>query len=54
MALCPHTGVTIPECSCSRCIEEQLKRFQPELVDAGRPRSTGRTRPSGTARRLAA
>ena len=30
MSTCPHTGLTVPECCCARCIEEQLQRFAPE------------------------
>ena len=29
MSTCPHTGLSVPECSCVRCIEEQLQRFAP-------------------------
>ena len=35
MSTCPHTGLSVPECSCVRCIEQQLQRFAPG-------RSTGR------------
>jgi hypothetical protein len=34
MPVCPQTGVTVPECSCPRCLQEQLRRFQPELLEA--------------------
>ena len=34
MALCPNTQLTIPECSCSRCLEEQVRRAAPALLDA--------------------
>jgi hypothetical protein len=27
------TGVTIPECSCRRCVEEQIKAHAPWLLD---------------------
>jgi hypothetical protein len=27
------TGVTIPECSCRRCVEEQIKTHAPWLLD---------------------
>lgn len=30
MSTCPNTGLTVPECSCSRCIERQLERFAPD------------------------
>jgi hypothetical protein len=32
-AICPLTGVTIPECSCQRCIEEQIRHHSPALLD---------------------
>ena len=32
MTICSHTGLAIPECSCSACIREQLERHhQPPL-----------------------
>ena len=33
MARCPHTNVTIPECSCSKCLEDQVRRAAPALLD---------------------
>jgi hypothetical protein len=33
MAKCPNTRLTIPECSCSRCVEEQLRRVAPTLLE---------------------
>jgi hypothetical protein len=33
MAKCLNTRLTIPECSCSRCVEEQLRRVAPALLD---------------------
>ena len=32
MSTCPNTGITLPECSCSRCIEDQLRRFAPGFL----------------------
>jgi hypothetical protein len=32
--VCPLTGVTVPECSCAHCLTEQLRRFQPGLLEA--------------------
>lgn len=32
-SLCTTTGLTIPECSCRRCVEAQLKRHAPWLLD---------------------
>ena len=29
---CPNTGLTLPECSCSRCIERQLAQFAPAFM----------------------
>jgi len=34
MSVCPHTGITQPECSCSQCLTEQIKTFQPALLQA--------------------
>jgi hypothetical protein len=33
---CRYTGVTIPECSCRSCCEEQLRRNAPWLLTKGR------------------
>ena len=33
MAKCPHTGLTIPECSCSGCLDEQIRRVMPVLLE---------------------
>lgn len=33
---CRYTGVTIPECSCRNCCEEQLRRHAPWLLAKGR------------------
>ena len=35
MAVCSHTGITIPECSCNRCVEDQIRRNMPVLLDQG-------------------
>jgi hypothetical protein len=29
MGICPHTGLTIPECSCGVCLEAQMRRHRP-------------------------
>ena len=34
MSNCPHTGITQPECSCARCLTEQIRVFQPTLLEA--------------------
>jgi hypothetical protein len=36
MSTCPHTGISVPECSCVRCIERQLSRFAPGALTAHR------------------
>ena len=33
MAKCPNTRLTIPECSCARCLEEQIRRVAPALLE---------------------
>jgi hypothetical protein len=33
MAKCPHTALTIPECSCSTCLEDQVRRAAPALLE---------------------
>ncbi len=61
MSICPRTGLTRPECSCSRCLTEQVRQFQPALLESdpateirmihGSGTSTGET---GSGRRAAA
>jgi hypothetical protein len=29
MTVCPHTGLTIPECSCQACVQRQLADVTP-------------------------
>jgi hypothetical protein len=41
MAICSRTGLTIPECSCHGCLEEQIRRFMPVLLE---PEADSRTR----------
>ena len=36
-ATCPHTGLSIPECSCRVCHLEQLRRHGPQLLDGRSP-----------------
>jgi hypothetical protein len=31
--VCPVTGVTIPECSCRRCVDEMIRHHSPLLLD---------------------
>jgi hypothetical protein len=28
MGICPHTGITIPECSCPSCLEAQWRQHK--------------------------
>jgi hypothetical protein len=36
MQTCPDTGVAIPECCCSRCVERQLDQFAPGRIQVTR------------------
>jgi len=36
---CPETGLSVPECSCKRCLEIMLREFSPDLL-AGEMRIT--------------
>jgi hypothetical protein len=29
--VCFLSGISIPECSCPRCLEDQVRRFRPAL-----------------------
>jgi hypothetical protein len=33
MAICPRTGITIPECSCIACLEAQIRRHRPGATE---------------------
>ena len=37
--MCPETGLSVPECSCKRCLEIMLREFSPDLL-AGEMRIT--------------
>ena len=39
MAKCPNTRLTIPECSCSRCLDEQIRNAAPALLEKRSARS---------------
>jgi hypothetical protein len=52
-ALCPLTGVSIPECSCQRCIEEQIRHNSPALLDRRFGPRGQRDRSAGKRRRAA-
>ena len=32
-AKCPNTKLTIPECSCAKCLEDQVRRAAPALLE---------------------
>jgi hypothetical protein len=32
MTDCPHTGLSVPECSCRACIQAQIERYRPSLL----------------------
>jgi hypothetical protein len=34
MTVCSHTGISVPECSCRACLEAQIERHMPSLLDA--------------------
>jgi hypothetical protein len=34
MTVCSNTGISVPECSCRACLEAQLERHMPSLLDA--------------------
>lgn len=36
-AVCRHTGVAIPECSCKECVERQIALFMPNSPVGDRP-----------------
>jgi hypothetical protein len=31
-ANCMRTGISVPECSCPRCIEQLIRRHSPDLL----------------------
>jgi len=34
LSVCPRTGITQPECSCTDCLVEQIRQFQPCVLNA--------------------
>jgi hypothetical protein len=34
MTVCSNTGISVPECSCRRCLQAQIERHQPSLLNA--------------------
>lgn len=37
MPRCSHTGLSVPECCCRACCEEQLRRYAPWLLREPQP-----------------
>jgi hypothetical protein len=35
MTVCSHTGLSVPECSCRACLQAQIERHMPSLLDTG-------------------
>jgi hypothetical protein len=33
MTVCSHTGIAVPECSCRACVQAQIERHMPSLLD---------------------
>jgi phosphoribosyl 1,2-cyclic phosphodiesterase len=33
MTVCSTTGISVPECSCRACLEAQIERHMPSLLD---------------------
>ena len=46
---CPETGLSVPECSCRRCLEAMLREVQPTLLEA--EIKVTRLRPPGSGQR---
>ena len=38
MTVCSTTGLSVPECSCRACIQAQIERHMPSLLDTGEQR----------------
>jgi hypothetical protein len=34
MTVCSHTGISVPECSCRACLQAQIERHMPSLLNA--------------------
>jgi hypothetical protein len=34
MTVCSNTGITVPECSCRACVQAQIERHMPSLLQA--------------------
>ena len=35
MNVCSNTGLSVPECSCQACIQAQIERHMPSLLETG-------------------
>jgi hypothetical protein len=35
MTVCSNTGLSVPECSCRACLQAQIERHMPSLLDTG-------------------
>jgi hypothetical protein len=33
MTVCSYTGISLPECSCRACVQAQIERHMPSLLD---------------------
>jgi hypothetical protein len=55
---CPDTGLAVPECSCTGCLEAMLREHRPTLlaeqIRVTRMRDSDREEPGETPRREAA
>jgi 3-phenylpropionate/cinnamic acid dioxygenase small subunit len=34
MTVCSNTGISVPECSCRACLQAQIERHMPSLLNA--------------------
>jgi hypothetical protein len=34
MTVCSYTGISVPECSCRACVQAQIERHMPSLLEA--------------------
>ncbi|MGH2990030.1 MAG: hypothetical protein ACRDMA_09225 [Solirubrobacterales bacterium] len=51
-AICTRTGLTVPECSCGDCLEEQIRHHMPALLQRKQERAGGAYRkPASRTRR---
>jgi len=32
-AVCAHTGLTVPECSCRDCVEDLIRQTSPDVLE---------------------